>query len=143
MTKEQGWEWDQAAGVESDGDVADIAIAIQLDEARWGAIVAKLPPLVRARALNGGRTRAFMEAVLWVAVTRQPWGRLPATCGPWHSVYVRFTRWAQEGIWEEVIASLHSHADVAEPLRRLVAAYLRSRHPAAAARRAGMHCRPF
>ena len=100
-------------------------------------------PLVRARAVNGERTRAFLEAVLWVAVTRQPWGRLPRMWGPWHSVYVRFTRWAQDGIWDEVIASLHAHADIADPLQRLVATYLDSRHPASVARREGPRFTPF
>lgn len=110
--------------------------ALQLDEMRWSAIVAALPPLVRARALNGVRTRSFLEGVLWVAVTQQPWGRLPKACGPWHSVYVRFTRWTHEGIWDVVIASLNLHPDIADPLRRLVSAYRNSNHPASNARRA-------
>lgn len=133
------------------GDVLDTAGADQvdratvgrLDEARWRAIVATLPPLVRARAVNGARTRAFLEAVLWIAVTRQPWGRLPRAWGPWHSVYVRFTRWAQEGIWDEVIASLQQQGDIAEPLERLVSEYRMSRHPASIARRSAPRFTPF
>lgn len=124
-------------------DKTDTTAAGRLDEARWRAIVATLPPLVRARAVNGVRTRAFLEAVLWIAVTRQPWGRLPRTWGPWHSVYVRFTRWAQEGIWDEVIASLQSQVDIAEPLKRLVNDYRMSRHPASIARRAAPRFTPF
>jgi transposase len=127
-----------------DGDTNAVdATTLQLDEARWAAIVQTLPPLVRARAVNGVRTRAFLEAVIWIALTRQPWGRLPRACGPWHSVYVRFTRWAQDGIWDEVIASLHTHADIAEPLKRLVTDYLLSRHPASVARRAAPRFTPF
>jgi len=133
MMEEQG---EQGLDSEDTGTVPE-ANALQLDEARWDAVVATLPPLVRARAVNGVRTRAFLEAVLWIAVTRQPWGRLPRAWGPWHSVYVRFTRWAQDGIWDDVIASLHSHADIAEPLKQLVSDYLLSRHPASVARRAG------
>lgn len=140
MTKEQDRKRGRSVGTAS---AAMAATALRLDETKWRAVVATLPPLVRARALNGKRTRTFMEAVLWIAVTQQPWGRLPAACGPWHSVYVRFTRWAQEGIWDEVIASLHSRADIAEPLRRLVSTYLLSSHPAATARRTGQHGDPF
>ncbi len=124
-------------------DKTDTTAAGRLDEARWRAIVATLPPLVRARAVNGVRTRAFLEAVLWIAVTRQPWGRLPRAWGPWHSVYVRFTRWAQDGIWDEVIASLQSQVDIAEPLKRLVNDYRLSRHPASIARRAAPRFTPF
>jgi transposase len=135
-SEEQGRE-DGYAGM------ANTDTSLQLDQARWDAIVATLPPLVRARAKNGVRTRAFLEAVLWIAITRQPWGRLPKAWGPWHSVYVRFTRWAQDGIWDEVIASMQSQADIAEPLRRLVSDYLLSRHPASVARRAGPRYSPF
>lgn len=137
---------ERGSGQELDDLIAGTGVQgaeLQLDQARWDAIVATLPPLVRARAVNGVRTRAFLEAVLWIAVTRQPWGRLPRACGPWHSVYVRFTRWAQDGIWEEVIGSLHAHADIAVPLRRLVTDYLLSRHPASIARRAAPRFTPF
>lgn len=140
MMEEQSWE--QGIGI-GDAAMVDTAAALQLDQARWDAIVATLPPLVKARALNGVRTRAFLEAVLWVAVTRQPWGRMPTDWGPWHSVYVRFTRWAQSGLWDEVIASLQAHADIAEPLRRLVSEYQVSRHPASVARRTAPRFTPF
>lgn len=140
MMEEQSWE--QGLGDEA-SDKADTAAGLRLDEARWAAIVATLPPLVRARAVNGVRTKAFLEAVLWIAVTRQPWGRLPRALGPWHSVYVRFTRWAQDGIWDEVIASLQSQADIAGPLKQLVSDYLLSRHPASIARRAAPRFTPF
>jgi transposase len=140
MMEDQHWAQGLGTG---NAEMVDTAAALQLDEARWDAILATLPPLVRARAMNGVRTRAFLEAVLWIAVTRQPWGRLPSVWGPWHSVYVRFTRWAQGGIWDEVIESLQAHADVADPLRKLVSAYLLSRHPASVARRAGPRFTPF
>lgn len=135
---------DQGCGPAPDGRNEDMdSPALQLDEMRWSAIVAALPPLVRARALNGVRTRSFLEGVLWVAVTQQPWGRLPKACGPWHSVYVRFTRWTHEGIWDVVIASLESHPDVADALRRLVSAYRNSNHPASSARRAEQRPQPL
>lgn len=132
----------QMLGIENEY-VVDQRGMLRLDDARWEAILATLPPLVRARAMNGERTRVFLEAVLWVAVTRHPWGRLPLEWGPWHSIYVRFTRWAQEGIWDEVIASLHARSDIAEPLRQLVSTYLLSRHPASIARRSGPRFTPF
>ena len=135
---------DQGCGPAPDSRNEDMdSPAVQLDEMRWSAIVAALPPLVRARALNGVRTRSFLEGVLWVAVTQQPWGRLPKACGPWHSVYVRFTRWTHEGIWDVVIASLNLHPDIADPLRRLVSAYRNSNPPASSARRAMPRYQPF
>ncbi|CAN7158445.1 transposase [Pseudoxanthomonas sp. LjRoot168] len=138
----EGQDRNPVLGVERE-DGVDQTDMLRLDDARWEAILAALPPLVRARALNGERTRAFLEAVLWVAVTRQPWGRLPLAWGRWHSIYVRFTRWAQDGIWDDVIASLQAHADIADPLRQLVSTYRLSHHPASLARRSGPRFTPF
>lgn len=118
----------QAESVQ-DSAVSAAGIPVWLDEARWQSIVDRLPRLIRARAINGGRTRGFLEAVIWVATTGQTWGRLPAEFGAWHSIYVRFTRWAQDGVWDQIIASLQHHPDIVEPLRRLVASYRRAQHP--------------
>jgi len=100
-----------------------------LDDARWRLIADRLPPLVRARAHNGERTRRFLEAVLWVAVNRAPWGYLPAAYGAWHTIYVRFTRWVHEGIWDEVLKALAPHPELAEPIRWLLAGYRATRYP--------------
>jgi transposase len=54
---------------------------------------------------------------------------LSSSAGPWHSVYVRFTRWAHEGLWDKVIVALDVRSQKAGLLRRLVATYLRSRSP--------------
>lgn len=102
---------------------------MRLDDAGWQAVASALPSLIRTRARNNVRTRLFLEAVIWIAVTGQRWNRLPPAWGAWHSNYVRFTRWAQDGVWDPVIASLHGHPDIAAPLGRLVASYLRACHP--------------
>lgn len=101
-----------------------------LDDVRWRLIAERLPPLVRARARNGERTRIFLEAVLWVATNRAPWGYLPLEYGAWHTVYVRFTRWVHEGIWDQVLQALKAHPDLAEPIRWLLAGYRATRYPA-------------
>ena len=114
------------------GDVQQGAVGNEasfLDDARWRLVADRLPPLVRARARNGERTRIFLEGVLWVAINRAPWGYLPSEYGAWHTVYVRFTRWVHEGIWEDMLKALAPHPDLAEPLRWLLAGYRATRYP--------------
>ncbi|MEI2796330.1 transposase [Pseudoxanthomonas sp. F11] len=112
---------------ERDAGAPDMDAGLRLGDEDWRAVLAALPPLVSARARNSAGTRAFLDAVLWIAATGQPWVQLPPGAGPWHSVYVRFTRWAHEGLWDKVIAALDGRPEKAVPLRRLVGAYRRTR----------------
>ena len=68
--------------------------------------------MIRTAADN----RRFVEAVLWIARTGATWRDLPEDFGPWNSVYVRFRRWAEDGVWERVLAPPH-------PSRASVIAY--------------------
>jgi transposase len=43
--------------------------------------------------------REFLEAVLHLARTGEPWRVLPSEFGSWIAVYMRFRRWEKSGVW--------------------------------------------
>jgi len=46
--------------------------------------------------------REFLEAVLYLVRTGEPWRDLPPKLGNWHSVYCRFRRWEKAGYWRQL-----------------------------------------
>jgi transposase len=74
----------------------------EVSDADWDRIKDLLP----ARGPAGGDHRAFVNAVLYVAKTGIPWRDLPGRFGNWNSVWRRFRRWAEAGVWGRVLAAV-------------------------------------
>lgn len=57
-------------------------------------------------------TRRFVETVLWMAKAGCAWRLLPDEFGPWNSVYKRFARWQEKGVWQALLDGLSEDADL-------------------------------
>jgi transposase len=85
--------------------------------------------------------RLFLDAVLWIARTGAAWRDLPERFGNWNSVWRRFSRWAETGVWERLLAAFRDD-DLAVLI--LDSTVIRA-HPAAAGaekKRTGPAARP-
>ena len=82
-----------------------------LSEPQWERIAPELPGKAGDPGATAADNRLFVEAVLWIARTGAPWRDLPNEFGKWFTVYTRFWRWAQKGIWEHIFKSLSDDLD--------------------------------
>ncbi|MGI9280571.1 MAG: IS5 family transposase [Endozoicomonas sp.] len=84
---------------------------IQLQDHQWERIKNLLPGKNSDCGVTAKCNRTFLEAVLWITRTGAPWRDLPQKFGKWHSVYVRYDRWCQKGIWVDVFEELSKDRD--------------------------------
>ena len=53
----------------------------------------------------------MVNGILWINRSGAQWRQLPEKYGPWQSVYARFAKWRDNGVWEKIFAELSKDAD--------------------------------
>lgn len=83
----------------------------ELTDDQWAILEPLLPPQRAKTGRPAKDHRLILNAMLWRMKTGAPWRDLPERYGPWQSVYTRFRRWQQAGVWERVLKELQTQAD--------------------------------
>jgi transposase len=52
------------------------------------------------------RNRDALEGILHIMRTGTPWRDLPKAYGEWHTVYMRWQRWVERGVWWQILLIL-------------------------------------
>ena len=77
-----------------------------LSDEQWDRISGLIIGRADQRGSTGRDNRMFVEGVLWIVRTGAPWRDLPEVFGEWNSVFRRFSRWSQKGVWSGIFKAL-------------------------------------
>jgi transposase len=71
-----------------------------LTDEEWAIIGNLLPPERGRWSRPAQDNRLFLNGMLYVLRVGCPWRDMHERYGKWNSVYVRFRRWAEQGVWD-------------------------------------------
>jgi transposase len=82
----------------------------ELTDDQWGRLAPLLPPQRPRTGRPAKDHRTVLNGILWILRTGAPWRDLPDRYGAWQTVYSRFRRWREAGIWDRVLTALQTEA---------------------------------
>ncbi len=85
----------------------------ELTDDQWTRLEPLLPPQRPPTGKPNRDHRTIVNGMRWRLRTGAPWRDLPERYGPWETVYSRFRRWRQAGIWDRVLAAVQAESDAA------------------------------
>jgi transposase len=108
-----------------------------MTEGDWAAVL-KLFRACRSRRGDKGRNdRKFLEALHYFTVHNVTWRALPAEFGNWNSIWKRFWRLSQAGVFEALFEALAANSQTAHLVQMFDSTTVRAHVSAAGARRDG------
>ncbi len=79
---------------------------IGLSDEEW-ELIGPLLPSERGRGCRpAGDNRPFFEGMMWMARTGSQWRHLPDEYGKWNSVFRRYRRWVETGVFDAMLETL-------------------------------------
>jgi len=85
----------------------------EMSDAEWERVKDLLPPEHTGKpGRPSGENRTALNGILWIARSGAPWRDLPERYGSWSTLYDKFARWSNLGIFEKIFDILSIDADM-------------------------------
>ena len=85
----------------------------EISDEEWERIKDLLPPTHTGKpGRPSSDNRNALNGILWIARSGAPWRDLPERYGSWSTLYDRFKRWSDAGVFESIFKILGVDADL-------------------------------
>lgn len=85
---------------------------VLLSDEQWVIVLGFLRGQAHVRVGEEADCRRFVDAVMWILRSGAQWRMVPPQLGNWNSVFKRFSRWCQAGIWEALHRQVSDRPDL-------------------------------
>ena len=79
---------------------------IGVSDEEWALLGPLLPPEHGRGCRPAGDNRPYFEGMMWMARTGAQWRHLPDEYGKWTSVFWRYRRWVETGVFDAMLETL-------------------------------------
>jgi transposase len=112
----------------------------EMTDAEWEMVVEAFRAARSGRGGRGRDDRKFLEALHYFAVHNITWRALPREFGKWNSIWKRFWRLSQRGVFEAMLALLAETSGTAHLVQMVDSTIMRA-HVSAAGAKGGRRAR--
>src|SRR3954468_9862386 len=112
----------------------------EMTDAEWEIVVEAFRAARSRRGGGGQDDRKFLEALHYCTVNNIAWRALPREFGKWNSVWKRFWRLSQRGVFEAMLALLAETSGTAHLVQMVDSTIVRA-HVSAAGAKGGSRAR--
>ena len=100
----------------------------KISDYQWQKLYAFLQGHPRACAGQEEACRRFIEDIHWILRADAQWRELPDSYGKWNSVFKRFARWDENGVWADMFQQFAQDPEMAAvmPDSTVVRAHMRA-----------------
>ena len=75
----------------------------EINDQKWKKIYSFLLSHPGVYAGNEEKTRLFIDAIYWMTRSGAQWRRIPEKFGHWNTIYRKFCRWSDRGVWDDMM----------------------------------------
>ena len=87
-------------------------LPVEISQEAWRSIHPFLKTLPNVYVGNPEACRRFLSALVWMTKEGATWRGMPKVYGYWNTIYRRFGRWCDAGIFEKLHDHFHAAGEI-------------------------------